>query len=59
MNMEVALYRALRKVMVLNKNLTIQGDRKPAHEHYSNAGHTKKSFCSCFNFFLHILYKTL
>lgn len=39
--MEEAFYMALGKVMVLNKNLTIQEDRKPAHEHYSNAGHTK------------------
>lgn len=57
MNMEV-LYRALRKFKVLNKNLTIQEDRKAVPEHYSNGGHTKKSFCSRFTFVLHILYKT-
>lgn len=50
MNTEEVLYRALRKLKVLNKNLTIQGDRKAVPEHYSNAGHTKKSFCSCFTF---------
>lgn len=57
MNMEEVLYKALRKLKVLNKNLAIQGDRKAVPEHYSNAGHTKKSFCSCFTF-VHILYKT-
>lgn len=55
--MEEVLYRTLRKFKVLNKNVTIQGDRKAVPENYSNAGHTKKSFCSCFTLVLHILYK--
>lgn len=55
--MEEVLYRTLRKFKVLNKNVTIQGDRKAVPENYSNAGHTKKSFCSCFTLVLHVLYK--
>lgn len=37
--------------MVLNKNLTIQEDRKPAHEHCWNAGHTKKKAFPLVSFF--------
>lgn len=61
MNMEEGPkeHHGLKQETVFNKNLTIQGDKKPSHEHYSNKGHTKKekkkkkpqTFCSCFIFF--------